>query len=111
MVVDDLRPPGDGVFLLHLGQLVHDDLLNPLGGVDGILQVGNLILQRVYLLSALEDVLLVDVPQPDVGHILRLNLVDAEADHQVGDDLRVLLGVPDDLDGPVDVQQDSPQAL
>ena len=31
--------------------------------------------------------------------------------HQVGDDLGVLLGVPYNLNGPVDIQQNTPQAL
>ena len=39
--------------------------------------------------------------------IFGLDLVNAEADHQVGHYLGVLLGLPDDVDGPVDVQQDA----
>ena len=111
VVVDNLGAPGDGVFLLDLGELVHNNLPDALGGADNVLQVGDLVGEGVHLPGALEDILLVDVPQPDIGHVLRLDLVDAEADHQVGDDLGVLLGVPDDLDGPVDVQQNPPQAL
>ena len=70
----------------------------------------DLLLQPGHLLNALEDVLLVDVAQLDVGHVLGLHVVDAEADHQVGHHLVVLLGLPDDFDGPVDVQQDLFQA-
>ena len=110
VVVDNLGPPGDGVLLLDLVQLIHNDFPDALGGVDHVLQVGDLVGERVHLLGALEDIFLVDVPQPDIRHILRLNLVDAEADHQVGDNLGVLLGVPDNLDGPVDIQQNAPQA-
>ena len=44
--------------------------------------------------------------QADLGHKLGLGAVNAEPDHQVGDHLGILLGLPNDLDGPVDVQQD-----
>ena len=80
VVIEDLRAAGNGVLLLHLGELVHDDLPDALGVVDCGLQVGDLRLQGVYLLGALEDILLVDVPQADVRHVLRLDLVDAEPD-------------------------------
>ena len=49
--------------------------------------------------------------QLDFGHVLGLHLVDAEANHQVGDDLRFLSSVTHNFDGLVDVQQDSFQAL
>ena len=111
VVIEDLRAAGNGVLLLHLGELVHDDLPDALGVVDGDLQVGDLRLQGVHLLGALEDILLIDVPQADIRHVLRLDLVDAEPDHQVGHHLRVLLGLPDDLDGPVDVQKDALETL
>ena len=41
------------------------------------------------------DIFLVDVAEADVGHVLGLDLVDAETDHQVGNDLGVQLGVTD----------------
>ena len=110
VLVDDLRPPGDGVLLLHRLELGHDELLDAAGVVHDVLEVGDLLLQPGHLLNALEDVLLVDVAQLDVGHVLGLHVVDAEADHQVGHHLVVLLGLPDDFDGPVDVQQDLFQA-
>ena len=59
----------------------------------------------------LEDVFFVDVAQLDLRHVIRLNLVDAEADHQVGHDLVFQLRLPDDGDGLVDVQQDSFQTF
>ena len=49
--------------------------------------------------------------QLDLRHILGLGLVDAEADHQVGHHLGLLLRLPDDADGLVDVQQNQLQAL
>ena len=111
MVKDDVGPPRDSVLFLYLLQLPNDESLDPLGGVDSVLQVGDLVRECVHLLGAFEDVLLVDVTQTDIGHILRLYLVDAKADHQVWDDLGVLLGVPDDLNSPVDIQKDTPQTL
>ena len=59
----------------------------------------------------LEDVLLIDIAQLDLRHVLRLHLIDAEGDHQIGDDLGFLLRLPDGTDGLVDVQQDALQTL
>ena len=49
--------------------------------------------------------------QLDLGHVLGLHLVDAEADHQVRHDVGLLLRLADDLDGLVDVEQDLFKAL
>ena len=111
VLIEDVGAAGNGVLLLHLCQFADDDLPDALRVVDRGLKLLDLRLQGVHLLGALQDVLLVDVAQADVGYILRLDLVDPEADHQVGDHLCVLLCLPDDLDGPVDVQQDAPQAM
>ena len=54
--------------------------------------------------------LFVDVPQLDLGHIFCLELVDAETDHQIGHHFAVLFGIPDDGNGPVDIQQNLPQS-
>ena len=40
-----------------------------------------------------------------------MNLVNAEANHQIGDDLGLLLRLPDNFDGLVDVQQNALEAL
>ena len=109
--VDDGGAAGLAVFLGGGVQLLHDDLLHPLGAVQQVLQIVDLIPQCVRLPGALEDVFLVDVPQLDLRHIFRLDLVDAEADHQIGDDLGFLLRLPDNADGLVNVQQDALQAL
>ena len=111
VVIDDIGAAGEGVLFLDLLQLTDDDLTDAAGAVHQVLEVSDLLLQGVHLLGALEDVLLVDVPQADVGYELGLDLVNAKADHQVGHYLRVLLGLPDDADGPVDVQQDALEAL
>ena len=51
------------------------------------------------------------VSQAQVSYIFGLDLVQAKALHQVGHDQVVLLGVADDGDGLVDVQQDGTQAF
>jgi len=100
-----------GVLLLHVLQLADDDLAYPGGLGQRVLQILDLVGQGRRLLHPLEDVLLVDVPQLDLCHVLRLHLVDAEPDHQVGDNVGLLLRLPDDPDGLVDVQQDALQTL
>ena len=89
-----------------------DDQIAQLGlaGQD-VLQTVDLVFQILHFLEALEDVLLVDVAQLDLGDELGLHLVNAKADHQIGDDLGVLFGVSDNGDGPVDIQQDLAQTL
>ena len=111
VAVHDLRAAGHGVLLPHLRQLVHNDAADAAGLGQCVLQIVDLVGQRRRLLHPLEDVLLVDVPQLDLRHILRLHLIDAKADHQVGDDLGLLLRLPDDPDGLIDIQQDTLQAL
>ena len=111
MAEDNFRFPGLGVLFPHVLQLAHDDLTDAGGLLQGILQVLNFLLQGGGLLDPLEDVLLIDVAQLDLCYILRLNLVDAEADHQVGHHLRLLLGLADDLNGLVNVQQNALEAL
>ena len=111
MGVDDGGAAGLAVFLGGGVQLLHDDLLHPLRAVQQVLQIVDLIPQGVRLPGALENIFLVDVPQLDLRHIFRLDLVDAEADHQIGDDLGFLLRLPDNADGLVNIQQDALQAL
>ena len=87
-------------------------MLPDAGGLcQNVVQVGDVLLQLLDFPGALEDVLPVQVAQLDLGHIVGLHLVDAEADHQVGHDLGLLLGGADDVDGLVDVQQDGGQTL
>ena len=76
-----------------------------------ILHLGDLTGQAFDLLGALEDILPVEVAQFDFRHIFGLDFIDAEADHQVGDALNLLLGFPHDLDGLIDIQQDLFQPL
>ena len=109
--VDNGGAAGLAVLPRRLVQLLHDDLFHPLGAAQNVLQVLDLVLEGGGLVDPLEDIFLVDVAEPDLRYVLRLDLVDAEADHQVGDDLGLLLRLPDDPDGLVDVQQNALEAL
>ena len=111
VLVDDGGEAGLGVLLLHVPQLLDDDLPDPPGIAGQILQVVDLVPEGLLLPDPLEDILLVDVAQLDLRHVLRLDLVDAEADHQVGHHVGLALRLPDDLDGLVDVQKDALEAL
>ena len=90
----------------HLFELADDDFVQLLLAAEDLLHLGDLRLQGLDLAGAGEDVLPVEVAQLDFGHVVGLDLVDAKADHQVGDDLLLLPGLPHDADGLVDVQQD-----
>ena len=76
---------------------------------DEVGEVGDVLLQLLGLGGAFEDVLLVDVPQADVRHVLGLDPVQAKARHEVGHHHGVLLGLPDDGDGLVDVRRMTPR--
>ena len=98
--------PGLAVLVGHGLELLDDDVPDLLLRAEDLLELLDLLGQSFGVGDALEDILLIDVAQLDLRHKLRLHLVDAEADHQVGDDLGVGLGLADDFDGQVDVQED-----
>ena len=98
--------PGLAVLVGHGLELLDDDVPDLLLRAEDLLELLDLLGQGFGVGDALEDILLIDVPELDLRHKLRLHLVDAEADHQVGDDLGVGLGLADDFDGQVDVQED-----
>ena len=102
---------GLAVLLRRVPQLLQDDFLHPPGVLEDVLQIVNFILEGLRLLYPLQDVLFIDVAELDFRHVLRLHLVDAKADHQIRDDLGLLLRLPDDADGLVNVQQDALEAL
>ena len=104
-VVDDLGFPGLTVFLGNPLQLLDDDVLQLPGAVQGIPQIGDLLLQLVDGLGLFQDVFLVDVAQLDLRHEVGLDLVDAEADHQVGNHFALQLCLTDDGHSLVDIQQ------
>ena len=110
-VVQNLAAAGLGVLFGHIVQLIDDDAADAGRLCQNIVQVSNVLFQLFDLTRPLEDILPVQVAQLDLGHIVGLHLVDAEADHQVGHDLGLLLGGADDVDGLVDVQQDGGQTL
>ena len=110
-VIENLRPPGLTELVGHRLQFLDDDVFQLPGAVQRVSQVGDLSFQIVNGTGLLEDVFLVDVAQLDLRHVIRLNLVNAEADHQVGYDLAFQLRLPDDGNGFVDVQQNPLQTL
>ena len=111
MVVDDAGAAVLAVLLRDGVQLVHDHAADALLACQQVLQIGDFRREGVDLLRALEDVFLVDIAQLDLRDVLGLDLVDAEADHQIGHDLRVGFRFADDADGLVDVEQDALEAL
>ena len=100
-----------GVLFDDLLELFDNDVSDLGLGLDDLLELCDLLFERLSFLRAFEDIFLVDVAQADVRNELSLNLVDPEPDHQVGDDLGVLLGLTDDLDRLVDIQQDLLQTV
>ena len=103
--------PGLAVLVGHGLELLDNDVPDLLLRAEDLLELLDLLGQSFGVGDALEDILLIDVAELDLRHKLRLHLVDAEADHQVGDDLGVGLGLADDFDGQVDVQEDLFQTL
>ena len=92
-------------------QFLDDDPLDLCLAVQNPLELRDVLFQLANLFRSLEDVFPVEVAQFDLGHIFRLHLVDAEADHQVRDYLGLLLRVAHNGHGLVDVQQDRLKAL
>ena len=91
--------------------LFDDDLLDAAAALQRVFEVFDLLLQVFDVLQPLQDELPVQVTQLDLRDILGLDLIDAEADHQVRHDLRFLFGLADDLDGFIDVEQDLLETL
>ena len=99
------------VFLRNLLKLLADQRLHLLFGAQRRFEVGNLLFKRLRLLQTVQDEFFIDVAQPDFRDVFRLHLIDAEADHEVRDDLRVELGLADDADGLVNIEKDFAEAL
>ena len=95
----------------NIFQLGNNDAVDLLCIVQNRLHLVDFLLKLSNLLGALEDVLPVNVAQLDFRDILRLNLVDAKGNHQVGDNLLLRFGLPDNADCLVNIQQDFLQAL
>ena len=111
MVVDKGGLALLAVFLRDLLELLADERLHLLFGAERRFELGDLLFQRLRLLQAVQDEFLVDVSQLDLGDVFGLDLVDAEADHEVRDDLGVKLRLADDGDGLVDIEKDPAEAL
>ena len=92
-------------------ELLYNDVPDLLLRGQNLLQLGDLLGQGLGVGDSLEDIFFIDIAELDLGHKFCLDLVDAEADHQIRHYLGVGLGLADDLDGHVDVQQDLFEAL
>ena len=110
-MIQELCFPGLTELFRDLLQFLDDEAPNPAVAVQGRLQLLDLPLQVTGFCRPLQDILLVDVSQLNLRHKLRLDLIDAEANHQVGDHLCLQLRSPDDGNGLVNVQENSLQAL
>ena len=97
------------ILLDNLFQLFNNNVANLCLGFYDFLQLSYLVFKRFGLLRAFEYVLLVDVTQADIRDELGLNLIDAEAFHQVRDNIRVLFGLADDFNRLVNIQQNLAQ--
>lgn len=106
---DDARAALGRVLLDDLLQLLDDDIADLRLGFDDFLQLFNLVFECFGLLRALQDILLVDVAQADIRNKFGLDFVDAEAFHQVRDNICVLFGLADDFNRLVDIEQDFTQ--
>ena len=106
ILIHDARAARGREVFVDLLKLGDQDGAQAPAAVQGGLEVRDVLLQGVNLGGAFEDILAVDVPQADLRHVLGLLLVDAEAHHQVRHHVGLQLGVADDLDGAVDVQED-----
>ena len=109
--LDPARAARHHVLLVDRGQLVADDLLDVFLAGEDLLKLGNLALKLGNVLGAVEDVLLVDVAELELGNKFGLGLVDVEAAHEVGYDFGLEFGATDDGDRLVDVEQDCLEAV
>ena len=63
------------------------------------------------VLRSFENILAVEMTELDLGNIIRLDFINSEADHQIRNDLALLLGRADYLDSLVDIKENFLQAL
>ena len=111
MVKDQKRLSRLAVFRADGLQLLADDSLDFFVRAEQVFQLCDLFFQTVRFLQAVQQELFIDVAQLDLRHILGLHLIDAEADHEVRDDLRVELRFANDADGLVDIEQNFSKTL
>ena len=79
--------------------------------VQRVAQVLNFLLQVVNRPGLLENVLFVDIAQFYFRHEIRLDLINAEANHQVGNDLIFQFRLANNRNRFINIQQDPLQAL
>ena len=110
-IVKNFRTAAGVVLLGYRLQLAHDYFFHLVLAGEHFLQLGDLILQILNILNALKDILPIQVAQLDLRHIFRLGLVNAKANHQIGHHIDLCLGLPDDLNRLVNIQQNLGQTL
>ena len=105
-VINDFRLTGLTVLVGNGLQLLLDNSLQLAAAIQDLLELRNLLFQLGGCLGLLQDVFTVDIAKLDLRHKVGLNLVDAEADHQIGNYLIFQFGFPDDRNGLINIQQD-----
>ena len=110
-LVNDLGLTRLTVLFGDLLQLRNDHILQAALAVQGIPQVCDLLFQLIDGLCLSQNILFIDVTQFDFCHIVRLDLINTKADHQIGDNFTFQLGFTDDFDRLIDIQQDTLQTF
>ena len=88
-----------------------DQLVDLLLRAELLVDQRQVCLELLDVLRLVEDVVLVQVTQLDLGHELGLLLCDGKALHQVRNNVLVLLRPADDADRLVDVEEDFGQTF
>ena len=111
MVIDERGFAVFAVFFAHSFQLGDDDVPDFPVAFQDLLQLRDFLFQITCFFQLFQNIFLVDITQLDLRHKIGLNLVDAEADHQIRHNLGVKLGLADDGNRLVNVQQNPSQTL
>ncbi len=99
------------VLFVHCRQLTTDNVFDFLLATQRGFKLGNFALELGNVLSAIKDVLFVDVAQLNLCHKLSLNLVDTKASHEVRHNVNLKLSATNNGNGLVDVEQNCLKAM
>jgi len=103
--VVEQRLSGLTVFFRRFFQLSDDDFLHLFRIGNGRFQLCDILFQLVDLLRPFQNIFPVQMTQLDLRHILRLDLINAKADHQIRHNIHFFFCLSDNADCLVDVQQ------
>ena len=98
------------VFFLDVAQLGGDVLAHLDVVADFSFQVGDFLLQILDFLDSIDYIFAVQIAQLYFGDVFGLHLVDAEALHQIRDDVGFDLGLAYNLYRLVDIEQNLPES-